>query len=273
MTTNAGYASIDGARLYFESTGDGAPLVLISGGGLLDLRGWDDQVDVFTARFRVVRYDVRGLGRSTRPTGEFSHSEDLYGLLEFLHIRTAIVGGVSFGAAIALDLALEHPERVSGLVLAGPGLSSDKDRNVEALRGLAERTQREGLEHVIGLLTTLPSFISPGNTPAKDRIRRIYLDNRDVFESGFPLATLWKPVERAADRLGNVEAPALIVVGDEDDAAVKATAERLAAGIAGARTVVISGAAHMVNLDRPDDFNRIVLAFLLALSGGSVTTA
>src|SRR5947208_996761 len=113
LRTN-GHADINGARLYYESAGTGSPVVLVSGGGTLDRRQWDDEYNVLAKRYHVIRYDVRGIGRSTRPTGEFSHHEDLRALFDFLHIEQAVVCGVSFGAAIAVDIALDHPDMVSG---------------------------------------------------------------------------------------------------------------------------------------------------------------
>jgi pimeloyl-ACP methyl ester carboxylesterase len=82
--------------------------VLVSGGGTLDRRQWDDQFDVLASRFRLIRYDIRGIGRSARPTGEFSY-HDRRALLEFLNLKRAVVCGVSFGAVIAVDFTLDHP--------------------------------------------------------------------------------------------------------------------------------------------------------------------
>src|SRR4029077_5191472 len=118
--TRCGEADVNGTRLHYEIAGTGSPLVLVSGGGTLDRRQWDDQFDVLATRFRVVRYDIRGIGRSARPTAEFSHHEDLRALLAFLNIERAVVCGVSFGAAIAVDFALDHPNLISGIVVAGP---------------------------------------------------------------------------------------------------------------------------------------------------------
>ena len=259
----SGVAAVNGTRLYYEVAGTGSPVVLVSGGGTLDRRQWDDQFDLLATRFRVVRYDIRGIGRSARPTSEFSHHEDLRALLDSLNINRAVVCGVSFGAAIAVDFALDHADMVSGLVLAGPGLSSDKQESVAGVRELAAFAKKEGLERAIDAITGAPSFISADNESARRRIRQIYLDNRDVFEAGFPLVTLWQPTSPPATvRLALIKAPTLIVAGGNDHAAAVATADRLASSIRGAQKVVISGAAHMVNMDAPAEFNRAMLGFL-----------
>jgi 3-oxoadipate enol-lactonase len=258
-----GYADVNGTRLYFEVVGKGPALVLVSGGGLLDRRAWDNQVGVFARRFRVIRYDIRGLGRSSRPTEEFSHSDDLDALLHFLGIKTAVLCGVSFGAAIAIDFALEHSGTVTGLVLAGPGLSSDKDTNVQGVLALSALARTQGLEPVIDTMTKTPSFLSAQNARARRRVRQIYLDNRDVFDADFPLVRFWRPTSPAAsDRLAEISARTLVIVGAKDSAAIKSTADRLTSGIAGARKVIIAAAGHMVNIDAPAEFNRSVLDFL-----------
>jgi pimeloyl-ACP methyl ester carboxylesterase len=261
--TRCGEADVNGTRLYYEIAGAGSPLVLVSGGGTLDRRQWDDEFDVLATRFRVVRYDIRGIGRSARPTADFSHHEDLRSLLAFLDIERAAVCGVSFGAAIALDFALDHPNLVSGIVVAAPGLSSDKQANVESVLALAALANEDGLDRAIDLLTGMPSFVSPGNASARRRMRDIYSDNRDLFEAGFPLVTFWQPTwPPASERLAEITAPTLIVVGENDFPATTADADRLASSIAGAQKIVIADSAHMVNMDAPVAFHDAVLTFL-----------
>src|ERR1044071_390009 len=93
-------AEVNGTRLYYEVAGEGFPLVLISGGGTLDRRAWDDQFEVFAKSYEVIRYDIRGIGKSARPRAAFSHSRDLYELLKFLKVKRAHVVGLSFARAI-----------------------------------------------------------------------------------------------------------------------------------------------------------------------------
>lgn len=123
----------------------------------------------------MVRYDIRGTGRSARPTTDFAHYEDLHALLEFLEIKRAVICGTSFGGAIALDFALDYPEMPGS---SGAGLSSDTDHGIEAVRALSAGARNEGIDGAIELVTGMPSFISPKNAAAKRRIRQIYFDNR-----------------------------------------------------------------------------------------------
>jgi 3-oxoadipate enol-lactonase len=266
----SGEAAVRGTRLYYEVAGAGPPVVLVSGGGTLDRRQWDDQFDALAAQYLVIRYDIRGIGRSARPTGGFSHHEDLRALLEFLGIERAVVCGVSFGAAIACDFALDHGNMTAGLVLGATALSSDKSQSVEGVLTLTALAKKEGLERAIDLITGMPSFVSPGSQSARRRMREIYLENRDVFESGFPLVTLWQPTRPpATERLPAINTPVLIVAGENDFPGTAAAANRLACTIAGARKVVIAGAAHMVNMDAGAEFTRVLLAFLRDAYRGS----
>jgi pimeloyl-ACP methyl ester carboxylesterase len=263
--TTSGMASVDGATLYYEIKGEGRPLILISGGGILDRRGWDDQFETFAKHYRVIRYDVRGLGKSTRPTGPFSHSQDLFALLNFLRIKRAHILGLSVGGAIAIDFTLDHPHMVDRLVLAASGVSDDSkgEANMEGLVALTAMTKKEGLERVIQLTLDAPFVISKENAAAREKIRVIYLENRDVFESGFPVYSLWQPTQPpASQRLSDIDVDTLIIRGDKDHPAYTTLTEKASHGIRRARTVVIPGGTHFINLERPNEFNQLVFDFL-----------
>lgn len=104
-----GFAEVNGARLYYKKVaGSGPPLALVHA-GVADSRMWDEQFAVFAQRYRVVRYDVRGFGRSVMPPGPFSHADDLAALLQYLDIARAAVVGVSMGGGIAIDCTLKYP--------------------------------------------------------------------------------------------------------------------------------------------------------------------
>ena len=107
-----------GARLAYEVTGDGAPVVLVHGFGL-DMRMWDPQVEQLAGRFRVVRYDCRGFGASGPfdPAHGYTHAGDLLALLDHLSIGQAVLAGLSFGGRVVMQTALSAPARVRGLAL------------------------------------------------------------------------------------------------------------------------------------------------------------
>jgi pimeloyl-ACP methyl ester carboxylesterase len=264
MDIEKGWAPVNQTKLYYELAGNGHPLVLISGGGSLDRRAWDDQFGKFAEIFKVVRYDIRGIGESARPAGPFSHSRDLRSLLEFLDIKKTYVVGLSFAGAIAVDFALEYPEIVDAMVLAATGTSSDAkaEANLQMIGTLATIANSEGVPRVIEMILDTPTFISGRNSAARKKLEQIYLDNHDVFKTDFPFIRLWQPaMPPAAERLAQIRTRVLIIEGENDNSDYKAMTQKLS-GIPDATKAVIAGAAHAINLDKPTEFNQAVLAFL-----------
>jgi pimeloyl-ACP methyl ester carboxylesterase len=122
MKRQKDYAEVNGTRLYFEVAGSGHPMILIHG-FTLDNRMWDDQFDTFALHYQVIRFDVRGFGKSALPTCEsYSYAADLKALIDHLGISHAYVLGLSLGGMIAIDFALEHPEATDALILADTAL-------------------------------------------------------------------------------------------------------------------------------------------------------
>ncbi len=257
--------NVNGASLYYEVKGKGFPLVLISGGGLMDSRAWDEQFETFSKHYKVIRYDIRGIGKSARPQQSFSHSQDLHALLKSLKVRKAHVIGLSFGGGIALDFALDHPDMVDHMILAASGTSTDAkgESNLQGLAWLSSIAKKDGIAKMVQLVSETSTFISKDNLAAQEKIRQNYLDNRDIFESDFPLVSFWQPTKpAAADRLGEVRGPVLILIAENDIPAYKEITDKLAKGLASARKIVIPGAAHAINLDKPKEFDDAVLEFL-----------
>src|SRR6266480_2049232 len=119
-----GFLEVENGRLYFEVAGEGPAVVLIHA-GLWDSRIWEDQFTAFADRHTVLRYDLRGFGRSSRFDRPFSARQDLADLMGFLGMERASLVGASIGGALAVDFTLERPEMVGALVLVGAGLSGD----------------------------------------------------------------------------------------------------------------------------------------------------
>ena len=260
-----GIAKVNGTSLYYEVSGKGPPLVLISGGGTLDRRAWDDQFKAFAKSYQVIRYDIRGLGKSARPLEPFSHSHDLYALLTHLAIKKAHILGLSFAGAIAIDFALDHPDMVDHLILAATGTSSDAKAkaNIDGIMSLSAMAKKDGLERTIQFIVDLPFFISPQNRSAREKLRQIYLDNRYTFAAEFPQVLLWQPTTPpAGERLAEIRAPVLILEAENDHPAYKEITAKLAAGITGAKKVLVPGSAHLINLDKAKEFNQAVVDFL-----------
>lgn len=263
---HAGTALVNGAQLFYEIAGEGPAMALIHA-GIADSRMWDGQFELFAQSHRVLRYDMRGFGRSTMPAGAYAHRDDLVDLLRLLGIGGAALVGVSMGGGVALDVAIEHPDVARALVLVSSGVGG-KPRSdwlqakVDEIDAAYEAGDLDGaVELEIKLWVDGPRRSPEAVAPA---IReRVFAMDRDNFvaqeESEGQPRRLDPP---AIERLGEVRAPTLVVVGDEDVPDVLDTADILARGIPGARKEVFRGAGHMLTMERPADFTQLVLDFL-----------
>src|SRR5712692_3213994 len=122
LQKETGFLGDEGARLYYEVAGEGHPLLLIHA-GIADSRMWDEQFSVFAQHYRVIRYDMRGYGKTEVPAGPVSNHGDVANLLSHLHVEKAHILGISFGGLVALDFTLAYPEMVAALILVTPGVS------------------------------------------------------------------------------------------------------------------------------------------------------
>jgi len=261
-----GFASVEGCRLHYEVRGQGPPLVLIHA-GLWDLRIWDQQMEPFGEVRTVVRFDLPGFGRSEFPDRPFSIRAQIAGLLRSLDISRAAILGCSIGGQIELDFTLDHPEFVDRLILVASGASGDDtpdDPEVMKVLDEAEEAFKAGdLERMVDLQLRVWTPIR--TDPQVDRrIREIAMDNRRVDTLDWSLSQRLDPP--AMGRLGEVRVPTLVILGEHDVPAMAVIGGKLAAGIAGARKVVLGRADHLPNMRVPEVFNRTVLDFLARAS-------
>lgn len=270
-----GFAEVNGAKLYYEVTGAGHPLVLLHE-GIADSRMYDDQFNAFTQHYRVVRFDIRGFGQSDLPPTDASVAlyEDLYGLLAFLGIKTTYVLGMSMGGAIALDFTLAHPAMVDALILVAPGVSGYDMTSLEAAyqtigEEIEEAVKRGDYEHASELETRIwvdgpertPQQVDPS---VRQRVYEMNLHNsRNMGTVEFPPPQELEPP--ASARLGEVAVPTCLIIGDKDVREMLSIIDKLEQGIPGARKVVMHDVAHALNMEQPEEFNQIVLDFLSSL--------
>lgn len=256
----SGFAEVNGTRLYYETAGKGPAVVLIHG-GLVDSRLWDEQMRPLSKRFRVVRYDLRGYGRSAAAAAQFWPTEDLRALLDFLKIERATLVGLSLGGIIAADFALEHPGRVERLVLVGAGLRGDKQPPPSDAARALEAASRGAEAFADATMTReLYAAVRPGSR-AYSLLRRMLLDNFKALPTLRPGFAKY-PDPATAERLGQIKAPTLVVIGGRDAPNLKNIADTLASRIPGARKVTIPGASHHPPVETPKEFNRALLDFL-----------
>jgi pimeloyl-ACP methyl ester carboxylesterase len=263
-SVDTGKLTVNGGEIYYEQMGKGDALVFIHGGGM-DRRMWEHQFTQYAKRFRAIRYDVRGYGKSSAPSESYSDTGDLHALLKHLGVSKASLVGLSLGGRIAVDFALEQPEMVDSLVLAGPGLSGFQftgKGQEESLARIREALARRDAKKAAELWLQDP-YMTPAmeNRAVGQRIREIVMDNADnwLLSSSRFARELDPP---AIGRLNEVRAPTLIVVGDRDVADIQSICQTLVRGIRGARKIVIRGAGHIVNMEKQSEFDSHVLPFL-----------
>ena len=265
-----GFAEVNGARLYYEVAGEGHPLVLLHA-GVSDHHLWDDQFAIFAERYRVIRYDQRGFGQSAMPPGPFRLYEDLYGLLRFLGVDRVFLVGVSIGGGAVIDFTLAHPDMAAALIPVAAGLSGKKpsDATAQLFAPLQAAYEARDLDRILTVEMDI-WLAGPGRAldsidPAL-RARFVAMERpnleRELAGEDGTQESLDPP---AAGRLGEIRVPTLVIVGDQDVPDVLDTADRLETGIAGARQFILPNVAHMVPMEAPEEFTRLVLHFLAAL--------
>jgi 3-oxoadipate enol-lactonase len=257
---------LNGARIHYRRSGAGFPVVFLHA-GVADSRMWEPQAAGLAKHFDVITPDMRGFGESELPAAAWSPTADVLALMEALGLRQAPhLIGCSIGGRTAIDFALEHPERVSKLVLVGAGVSGEAfdDENDNLY---AEVIAAEKAKDLVALNEAEMKLwlVGPGRTPAHvdQRLRDLFLDmNGRSLQNDFEGAPMEKLDPPAVGRLGEIKAPTLVIVGDHDLPEVQKSADLLMSKIRGARKAVIHDAAHLPNLEHPEKFNRLVLDFL-----------
>jgi 3-oxoadipate enol-lactonase len=246
--------------------------VLLLHAGVGDRRLWDGQVEPFAERFLVVRPDLRGFGESPLPGGPFSYVEDVRALLDHLGLERVAVVGNSFGGQVALDFALAHSERVRALVLVAPALtgwegSPDSDAFDEEEDALLDAGKIDEAVD-LNLRTWLDGDgrdVPPISAELRDRVaamqRQAFVTIVAAYERTPPPGPVSWPEPPAAGRLGEIAVPTLVVAGAHDQPDFRRIAGLVAAGIPGAESAELA-TGHLPGIERPDDFNRLVLAFL-----------
>jgi 3-oxoadipate enol-lactonase len=250
----------------YEEAGDGLPLLLVHA-GIVDRHMWDPVWEGLTARYRVIRPDLRGFGETPVSLEPYANWRDLADLLRSLDAAPAHVIGISNGGAASLDLALAEPGLVDRLVLVAPGLPGwDWAPRLQADWEAEEAAwQRHDLDEVawMNVRIWVDGPLRGGEAPAGVR-QAVFDMYRHALElQAVDGATDPEPREPLSrDHLAEVSQPALIVVGDLDQPDMMAVGEHMAASIPGARLAMMHGVAHLPPMEAPDAFADLVTTFL-----------
>ncbi len=249
-----------------EEAGRG-PAIIMLHAGVSERHMWDRQWEWLSRSMRVVRWDQRGFGETPHVPGSFSYSADVLTVMDGLGIEQAVIMGCSMGGATAIKVAVEHPERVTGLVLSGPGVPGyDFDTPADLQELFAEGEQAFAQDDADRALKIMEKvwLIGPGRSleavdPAYLARARELLRQADRPDEGAEsLDVEWS----AQGRLESLAAPTLVIVGSEDVAPVLQGAAMLGKTLPNARYEVIDNAAHLPNLERPRQFDALLSEWL-----------
>jgi 3-oxoadipate enol-lactonase len=236
---------VDGGTVWAEDTGGpGAPVVLLHP-GIGDSRIWDPIVPRLAARYRLIRYDARGHGESPPATTPYTLLDDLIAVLDHLDVPWATFAGCSQGGTSSIDLALTQPERVRALVLISPGVSGypwpdepELDAEFQALAAAADLDKLA----MLGLRIWAAGAHDDAAIAQLQSAVKAWIANGDYEKEGPP----------AFDRLGDIKAPAALLVGDKDHPPLIECDEAIAARIPGCRKIDVPGGDHLLPLRVPD---------------------
>jgi pimeloyl-ACP methyl ester carboxylesterase len=238
-----GYAPVNGINLYYAVYGKGQPLLLLHGGlGTADY--WGDQVPVFAKKYQVIIVDSRGHGRSTRDDKPYSYelmASDVLGLLDFLKIQKTALVGWSDGGIIGLDIAINHPERLTKLFAFGANYNLG------------------GVRPDIGKSEVFNRYIAQ----AGQDYRRLSITPTDYENFLAAVSKMWETEPNySPDQLRHIEVPTAIADGEHDEAIRREHTEQMAQLIPDAKLIILPNASHFAMWQQPAAFNKAVLDFL-----------
>jgi 3-oxoadipate enol-lactonase len=248
-----------------DSTGGTGPWLTLSHSLGCNVSMWDDQMDVLTGRFRVLRFDTRGHGQSSAPPGPYTLdelAEDVHGLFAHLGIERTHWIGLSMGGMIGETYALAHPDVFESLVLADT--TSKRPPNAREMWGERIRVaQTQGMPALVES-TLARWFTEPFRAARPDVMARIGADILATPPDGF--AGCCEAISRVdlAHRLHEIRCPVLVMVGDQDHGTPPEMAREIHRNLPGSQLVIIPDASHLSNVEQPALFNRAITDFLAA---------
>lgn len=267
----SGFAEVNGARLYYEITGEGTPLVFLHG-FTCDHRNWDPQVDFFSENFMVITYDARGHGQSSLPdTVPYSYAEDLAALMDFLEIDKAVLIGHSMGGAPVFYYTIDNPDKVLALVLAEGGAMINDPSIVDTtyipdyfneFRRAIAVAQSEGLEKGKEAWLNIHPLKTAAQNPVSSDLLKIMISDYSGWH--------WlnnnphKPSpEGTIELMSQIKPPTLIVAGELSHPVLNDLISAQSQYIPNSKLVIIENSNHMLNIEEPDKFNKELESFLI----------
>jgi pimeloyl-ACP methyl ester carboxylesterase len=244
VASDQGYVDHDGARLWYATYGSGAPVILLHG-GLGHGGNWGYQVPILVSSgHRAVLIDSRGHGRSTRDSRPFTYelmASDVLAVMDALHVEKAAVVGWSDGACIALILAMKAPARVAGVFFFGCNMDPSGTKEIAQPNPLLDRCFGRHAKDYARLSATPDQF--------------------KAFAEAVGEMMKTQPNYSARD-MADIHTPVAIVQSEHDEFIKPEHAEYLARSIRGSELILLPGVSHFAPLQRPEQFNSVMCAFL-----------
>jgi pimeloyl-ACP methyl ester carboxylesterase len=254
------FVDVENGKIYYEECGKGPTTVVLIHDGIVHSAVWDAVWPAFCAKFHTIRYDRRGYGKSPESTTWYYETDDLSTLMRHLKVPRAVIVGSSHGGELSIDFTLAHPEMAQQLVLVGAVVSGFPYSDHFFNRGMANNKPLEKFDAKGAAANWSKDkyVLAPGHDAAQKRLFDILSASpQDLNHSDYA-----RPTQPALPRLQEIRVPTLIVTGDADIPDVHAHAGAIEAGIRGSRRIVVSDAGHLMYLEKPDEFSKIVIGFI-----------
>jgi len=252
-------------EIYYEITGEGENLLFIHGLGS-STRDWEKQVPVFSEKYQVISIDLRGHGKTDKPKGPYNmqmFAEDIAELLKKLGIKSTHILGISLGGGIAFQFAVDYPELVKSLIIVNASI----EVRVDSFKMKLEVFKRTFIVKLVGMkkmgeVLAPRLFIKPEQEELREKLIKRWAENdKKAYLSAMYALKGWS----VRDQLHKIKCPTL-VIGSEEDYAPSSIKEEYTALIPNAKFIEIKDARHAVTMEKPKEFNEIVMKFLLELS-------
>ena len=266
-----GYVASGSAQIYYETAGTGQDFLMIHA-GVADHRQWQTSFDHFSQRYRTTCYDLRGFGRSEPVAGDYLDINDLEAVYRELNIKApAILMGCSMGGSLAMDFTLSYPERVAALIMvcSGPsGLQLDVPEPEKFAQVIA--ADEAGDIDLVCELETQIWFDGEGRGPedvdAEQRALLYEMNRLALVHDDKGLGQRGKNISPAGyKRLAEISVPVLVITGARDIPYMDAAADYMCERLRSVERKEIVEAAHLPNMEQPDEFNQLVGSFLEGL--------
>jgi 3-oxoadipate enol-lactonase len=254
------FVEVEKGKIYYDECGTGPDAVILIHDGIAHSAVWDAVWPAFCKEFHTVRYDRRGYGRSPAATTWYYETDDLFTLVRHLKITHAFLVGSSHGGALTIDFTLAHPKLVDGMVLVGAVVSGYGFSNHFLNRGNANNAPME--KNDVAAMTSNWSndkyLLAADHPEAKKKLHEILSSApQDLNHPDF-----MRPTPDSLPRLNEIRVSTLVLVGDIDIPDVHAHAGVIEVGIPNSRRIVVEDAGHLVYLEKPEEFSRLVITFI-----------